>query len=87
MALGHLERSWKDDEEVVAIKKERDELLWRENEARQQALDLLAEAERERDLKLGAEDKLAAVEARARQDVATIDRLHKERDESCQAMT
>jgi hypothetical protein len=41
MALEQLEGSCKDDEEVVAIRKERDELLQRDTMAHQRILELL----------------------------------------------
>jgi hypothetical protein len=74
------ERSRKDDEEAMWIKKERDELLPRDAEACQWILDLLGKVEKERNLKLGVEEKLAALEMRERQDAATIEQLRKERD-------
>ena len=40
----------------------------------------------ERELKLGAEEKLMALEKKASLDVAVVARLHKERDELLQTM-
>ena len=77
-------RSRKDDEEVARVKKERDELLQKDAETRQRVLDLLGEVEKERELKLGAEEKLVALEKRASLDAATVPRLCKERDELLQ---
>ena len=42
--------------------------------------------EKERELKLGAEEKLVALEKRASLDAATIARLRRERDELLQTM-
>ena len=47
-------------------------------------LDLLAEVEKERDLRLGAEEKLTALEKRASLDATAVARLRKERDELLQ---
>ena len=55
-------RSWKDDEDATRVRKERDELLQKDAETRQRILDLLGEVEKERDLKMGAEEKLTALE-------------------------
>ena len=77
-------RSWKDDEEATRVRKERDELLQKDAETHQQILDLLGEVEKERDLKLGAEEKLVALEKRMSLDAAVVARLHKERDELIQ---
>ena len=41
----------------------------------------MAEAEKERDLRLGAEDRSAALEQRAKLDAEAVARLRKERDE------
>ena len=77
-------RSRKDNEEAARVRKERDELLQKDAETRQRILDLLGEVEKERDLKLGAEEKLAALEKRASLDAAAVARLRKERDELIQ---
>ena len=50
------------DKEVAArVQKERDELLQKDAEAAEQAIDLLAELEIERDLKLRAEERSMAL--------------------------
>ena len=54
--------------------------------ARQQIFDLLAEAEKERDLKLVAEEKLVALERRVSQDAKAVAWLHKGQDELHQTM-
>ena len=58
-------RSRRDDEEAAKVRKERDELLQKDAETHQQILDLLAEVEKDRELNLGAEEKLTALEKRA----------------------
>ena len=55
-------RSWKDDEEAARVRKKWDELLQKDAKTRQRILDLLGEVEKERDLKLGAKEKLTALE-------------------------
>jgi hypothetical protein len=75
MFMDLLERSRKYDEEATRVKKEWDELLKRDAEDRQWILDLLGELEKERDLKLAVEGRLAALEMRMRQDVAMIEQL------------
>ena len=77
-------RSRKDDKEATRVRKEQDELLQNDAETRQRILDLLGEVEKERDLRLGAEEKLVALEKRASLDVAAVARLRKERDELIQ---
>ena len=74
-------RSRKDDEEATRVRKEQDELLQKDVETRQRILDLLGEIEKERDMKLGAEEKLATLEMRVSLDAATVARLRKEWDE------
>ena len=72
----------KQDEEVAArVQKERDELLQKDADASQQAVELLAELETEQDLKLKAEDRSAALQRRADQDAEAIARLRREQDE------
>jgi len=78
-------RSQKDDEEATRVRKERDELLQKDAETRQRILDLLGEVEKERDLKLGVEEKLAALEKRVSLDATAVTRLCKERDELIQS--
>ena len=79
-------RSWKDDVEATRVRKEQDELLQKDAETSQRILDLLGEVEKERDLKLGSEEKLAALEKRASLDATTIALLRKERDELIQTV-
>ena len=73
-------RSWRDDEEAAKVRKEWDELLQKDAETRRWILDLLAEVEKKQELKLGAEEKLMALEKRASLDAMVATRLHKERD-------
>jgi len=49
-----LARLRRDEEETTKVRKEQDELLQKDAETRQRNLDLLAEVEKERELKLGA---------------------------------
>jgi len=77
-------RSQKDEEEAARVRKERDELLQRDVETRQRILDLLGEVEKERDLRLGAKEKLMALEKRVSLDAVAVARLHKEQDELLQ---
>jgi len=79
-----LVRSQKDDEEAARVRKERDELLQKDVETCQRILDLLGEVEKERDLKLGAEEKLVALEKRVSLDATAVARLRKEWDELIQ---
>ena len=79
-------RSQKDVEEATRVRKERDELLQKDTKTRQQILDLLSEVEKERDLRLGAEEKLIAQEKRASLDATMVAQLRKERDELIQTM-
>ena len=71
-------RSWRDNEEAAKVRKEQDKLLQKDAETRQRILDLLAEVEQEQELKLGAEEKLAALEKKASLDATTVTRLRKE---------
>jgi hypothetical protein len=66
MFMDLLERSRKYNEEATRVKKEWDELLKRDAEDRQWILDLLGGLEKERDLKLVVEGRLAALEMRMR---------------------
>ena len=50
------------------MQKEWDELLQQDAETYQRIIDLLAEAEKERDLRLGAEGRFVALEQRAKLD-------------------
>ena len=61
--------------------KEWDKLLQRDAETRQWIIDLLVEAEKERDLRLGAKERSATLEQRAKLDAETVTWLHKKRDE------
>ena len=79
-------RAWQDEEEVTRVRRERDELLERDAETHQWILDLLAEAEKERELKLVAEEKLAALERKVSLDAEAVTRLCKERDELLQTV-
>ncbi|XP_066316602.1 vicilin-like seed storage protein At2g18540 [Miscanthus floridulus] len=72
------ERAQRDQEEATRGLKERDELLQRDAETRQRNIDLLAEAEKERDLRLGAEERFTALEQRARLDAEVVAQLRKE---------
>ena len=65
-------RSWRVDEEAAKVRKEWDELLQKDDETRQRILDLLAKVEKERELKLGVEEKLAALETRASLDATVV---------------
>ena len=77
-------RSWRDNEEATKVRKERDELLQKDAKTFQHILDLLAKVEKERELKLGAEEKLMALEKRVSLDVVAVPWLRKERDELLQ---
>ena len=55
-------RARQDEEEAARVRKDRDELLQKDVEARQQVLDLLAEVEKEWELKLGAEERSMALQ-------------------------
>ena len=79
-----LARSQKDDEEAARVRKERDELLQKDAETRQRILHLLAEDEKERELKLGAEEMLVTLEKRVSLEATMVARLRKERDELLQ---
>ena len=56
------ERAWWDQEEAAKARKERDELLQWDAETRQRIVNLLAQAEKGRDLRLGAEERSAVLE-------------------------
>ena len=79
-------RSQKDDEEAARVWKERDELLQKDTETHQRILDLLGDVEKERDLELGAEEKLVALEKRVSLDATSVARLRKEHNELIQTM-
>ena len=72
----------KQDEEVAArVQKEWDELLQKDADASKRAVELLAELEMERDLKLKAEDRSTALQQRVDQDAKAIAWLCREREE------
>ncbi|XP_066334564.1 uncharacterized protein [Miscanthus floridulus] len=73
-------RAQQDEEEVARVWKEWIELLQRDTEARQRALELLVEVEKERELKLGVEERSMALQQRASLDIKAIAQLHKEQD-------
>ena len=73
-----------DAEAVTRLRKERDELLQKDAETRQQILDLLAEVEKKRELKLGAKEKLVALEKKASLDATVVARRRMEWDELLQ---
>ena len=77
-------RSCWDNEEATKVRKERDELLQKNTETCQRILDLLAEVEKERELKLGAEERLVALEKKASLDATAVAWLRKEWDELLQ---
>ena len=77
-------RSQKDDEEATKVRREQDELLQKDAKTHWRILDLLAEVEKERELKLGAEEKLVALEKKASLDAMAVTWLCKERDELLQ---
>ncbi|XP_066391760.1 uncharacterized protein [Miscanthus floridulus] len=72
------------DEEAAQVRKEQDELLQKDTETRQWILNLLVEVEKERELKLGAEEKLTALEKRESLDAVAVARLRKKRGEILQ---
>ena len=79
-----MDRVQQDEEAAARVRKEWDKLLQKDAEACQRAVELLEELERERDLKLEAEDRSTALQQRVNQDAEAIARLHKERDKLCQ---
>ena len=56
------ERARWDEEEAARVRKEWDELLQQDAETHQRIIDLLAEAKKEQDLRLGAEERSTALE-------------------------
>ena len=70
-----------DEEVAVRLRKEQDELLQKDAVASEQAVELLAELEMERDLKLKAEERSTALQQKADRDAEVIARLRGERDE------
>ena len=69
-----------DEEDAARLQKERDELLQKDIAASEQAGELLAELETERDLKLKAEERFVVLQQRADRDAALITWLREERD-------
>ena len=54
-------RAWQDEEEAARVRKDWDELLQRDAEARRCVLNLLGEVEKERELKLATEERFMAL--------------------------
>ena len=69
-----------DAEEATRVRKEWDEMLQKDADARQQAVELLAELEMERDLRLKAEDRSTVLQRRVDQDAEETAWLRRERD-------
>jgi len=67
-----------DEEPATRVRKEWDELLQKDVEACQWAVDLLEELEREWDLKLEAKERSAALKQKANLDAAVVVRQHRE---------
>jgi hypothetical protein len=84
MASDLSERVRKDGEEAAQVMRESDELRQQDAEACQQILNLQDELKKEKGLKLAAQEKVTALEKKARQDATVAEWLHKERDDSCQ---
>jgi len=74
-------RMQQDKEAIARVRKEQDELLQKDAEASQRAIELLAKLEREQDLKLEAKDRSAVLQQRVNQDAEVIARLRREQDE------
>jgi len=72
------------EEDTARVWREQDKPIQRDAETRQQMLNLLAQAEKERELKLVAEEKVAALEQRVSLDAEAVARLRKVRDELLQ---
>ena len=70
-----------DEEATSRLRKEQDELLQKDVVASEQAIELLAELEMERDLKLKAEERSVVLQQRADWDAEVITRLLEEQDE------
>ena len=75
------ERARWDQEEATRMRKERDELLQWDAETHQWIIDLLAEAEKEWDLRLEDKERSSALEQRVKLDTEAVARLRKESDE------
>ncbi|XP_066342020.1 vicilin-like seed storage protein At2g18540 [Miscanthus floridulus] len=69
------------EEEAIRVWKERNELPQRDAETHQRIIDLLIEAEKEQDLRLGAKEWSMALEQRAKLDAEVVTQLYKEQDE------
>ena len=78
-------RSWRDDKEAAKVRKEWDELLQKDAKTHQRIVDLLDEVEKERELKLRAEQRSMALEQGVKLDAETVAWLRRERDEQCQS--
>ena len=74
-------RAQRDQEEATRVRKEQDELLQPDAETLQQIIDLLAEAEKKRDLRLEAEERSTTLEQRAKLDAKMVARLCEEQDD------
>ncbi|XP_066375270.1 uncharacterized protein [Miscanthus floridulus] len=74
-------RVQQDEEATARVRKEWDELLQKDAEACQRAVDLLEELEWEWDLKLEAEERSAALQQKANLDAEVVARLRREQDE------
>ena len=70
-----------DEEAAARIQKEHDELLQKDAEVGQRAMEVLAELETEQDLRRKAKERSMALQQRANQDAEVISRLCGERDE------
>jgi len=73
-------RVQQDEEAATQIRKEQDKLLQKDVEASKWAVDLLAELEMERDLKLRAKERSTTLQQRVNLDAKLIARLRRERD-------
>ena len=67
-----------DGEAAARVQKELDELLQKDAEAYQRAINLLEELEREWDLKLEAEERSTALQQKANLDAEVVVRLRRE---------
>ena len=68
----------RDEEAATRVRKEQDELLQKDVKACQRVVDLLAEVEKERDLKLEAEDRSAALQQKAKLEAEVVAWLRRE---------
>jgi hypothetical protein len=83
MVLDLFERARKDGEDAAQVMRERDELCRWDAESHQRILILQGELEKEKGLKLAIQEKVVVLEAKAHQDAMVVERLRKERDDSC----